>query len=558
MTASGTGRLDQKENGPASAEERDRSHRQIMAVMPGLMAGMFLSALDQMVMSSSIRTIADDLGGLQLQAWATTAYLITSTVSTPLYGKLSDIHGRKPLFVTAILTFVLGSLACAAAQSMHQLALFRGLQGLGGGGLMAVAMAITADLVPPKERARYQSRSMTVWLSASLLGPLIGGLFAGADEFLGLTGWRWIFLLNAPIGALALIVVVRVLDVPHRQGDRRTDHWGAAAITAGTVPLLLLAEQGRQHGWTSTWSLVCAGLGVLGFVAFLLVERRMGESALIPLHLFRVQTFSVAIAVSMLVGGGMFGAISVVPLYLQIVGGSSPVAAGLMMLPMMLGVVISTVASSKILKRGGSYKAFPVTGAALTGVGMFGFRTMTVDTPAWVPMLILVAFGIGIGNCTRTLMVAAQNSVPVADIGSSTASLTFFRQVAGVFGVALFLSVLFGALPGKLEHAAARADVVSVIAEPSVSSDPDNEPFIAFMDSSRQELSDSSFLERVDPRLSRVFRESFDASTDRVFLIGGVLMCITAVLAAFMKEVPLRELSAAQLAERAASSDAAE
>ncbi|MFE3497556.1 MDR family MFS transporter [Streptomyces sp. NPDC059175] len=534
----------------ASQEERERTHRLIMAVMPGLMAGMFLSALDQMVMSASIRTIADDLGGLQLQAWATTAYLITSTVTTPLYGKLSDIYGRKPLFVAAVLLFTAGSLACAAAGTMHQLALFRGLQGLGGGGLTAVAMAITADLVPPRDRARYQGMSMAVWLSASLLGPLVGGLFAGAGDVLGLSGWRWIFLINVPVAAVALVVIVRVLNVPHRARSRRIDHWGAAAITAGTVPLLLLAEQGQQRGWTSAWSLTCAALGVAGFLGFLLVERRMGADALIPLHLFRIPTFSVAVAVSMLVGGGMFGAISVVPLYLQIVGGNAPVQAGLMMLPMMAGVVISTIWSSKVLKRGGSYRMFPVVGAFVTGAGMFVFRTAGPGTPSWVPMLVLVAFGIGIGNCTRTLMVAAQNSVPVADIGTATASVTFFRQVAGVFGVALFLSVLFGALPGRLAEAADRPEVAAAAADPAVARDPRNAPFFEIEDGSRRQLDDSSFLDHADPRLSGPFREAFDTATDLVFLIGGGVMAVTAVLALFLKEVPLRELSAAQIAER--------
>ncbi len=559
MTASRTGHQEPSDSGsPASQEERERAHRLITAVMPGLMAGMFLAALDQMVMSASIRTIADDLGGLHLQAWATTAYLITSTVTTPLYGKLSDIYGRKPLFVVAVVTFVAGSLACALAQTMHQLALFRGLQGLGGGGLTAVAVAITADLVPPRERARYQGRSMTVWLAASLLGPLIGGLFSDAGAVLGITGWRWIFLINVPIGAVALIVILRVLNVPHRARSLRIDHWGAAAITGGTVPLLLLAEQGQQRGWTAPWSLTCALLGGAGFLAFLLIERRLGEDALIPLHLFRIPTFSVAIAVTMLVGGGMFGAISVVPLYLQIVVDNSPVQAGLMMLPMMAGVFISTVWSSRVLKRGGGYKAFPIIGAAVTAVGMFAFQATDAATPLWVRMVILVAFGIGIGNCTRTLMVAAQNSVPVADIGSATASLTFFRQVAGVFGVAAFLSVLFGVLPAKLSETAARPEVVAVIEDPAVVADERSEPFFALKDGTQKQLEDSSFLDEADPRLADPFRDAFDAATDRVFLIGGLLMCVTAVLAMFLKEVPLRELSAAQLAEREAAAKAAE
>ncbi|MDQ3406362.1 MAG: MFS transporter, partial [Actinomycetota bacterium] len=224
------------------------SHRQILVILSGLMLGMFLAALDQTIVGTSIRTIADDLNGLSLQAWATTAYLITATISTPLYGKLSDIYGRKPFFVTAITIFVIGSLACTLATTMYQLAAYRALQGLGAGGLMSLALTIISDIVPPRERAKYQGYFLAVFGTSSVLGPVVGGFFAGQSSILGIDGWRWVFLVNVPIGAVALFVVMKVLNVPHQRQDHRIDYWGAATLSIAVVPLLLVAEQGRQWG----------------------------------------------------------------------------------------------------------------------------------------------------------------------------------------------------------------------------------------------------------------------------------------------------------------------
>jgi MFS family permease len=275
-----------------SAPERMLTHRQIVTILIGLMLGMFLAALDQTVVATAMRTIADDLSGFSLQAWATTAFLITSTISTPLYGKLSDIYGRKPFFLFAIAVFIAGSALCGLAQSMYQLAGARALQGVGAGGLMSLALAIIGDLVAPRERARYQGYFLAVFGSASVLGPIIGGFFAGAGTILGVEGWRWIFYINVPIAFAAFLVVNRVLHIPHTRQDHRIDWPGAVALVICLVPLLVVAEQGREWGWSSPRSLTCYLLGLVGLILFLLAEWRYGDEALLPLRLFRGRTFA--------------------------------------------------------------------------------------------------------------------------------------------------------------------------------------------------------------------------------------------------------------------------
>ena len=304
---------------PSSGE---LSHRQIMTILSGLMAGMFLAALDQTIVATSIRTIADDLQGLSVQAWATTAYLITATISTPLYGKLSDLYGRRPFFlIAAISIFVLGSALSGFATSMTQLAAFRAFQGLGAGGLFSLALTIIGDIVPPRERAKYQGYFLAVFGTSSVLGPVVGGFLAGQDSILGVTGWRWVFLVNVPIGIGALLLVMRSLHLPHTRRDHRIDWPGALALVVGLVPLLLVAEQGREWGWTSGAAIATYLVGALGIVAFLAAERRYGDDALIPLRLFRGRTFGIGSLLNFILGMGMFGGLAALPLYLQIVKG---------------------------------------------------------------------------------------------------------------------------------------------------------------------------------------------------------------------------------------------
>src|SRR6476469_2305160 len=333
------------------------THRQIVTILVGLMMGMFLAALDQTIVATAIRTIADDLKGLDQQAWATTAYLITSTIVTPLSGKLSDIYGRKKFFSAAIAIFVLGSVLCTLSQSMLQLAFYRAVQGLGAGGLFSLALAIIGDIVPPRERAKYQGYFLAVFGTSSVLGPVIGGFLAGQDTILGVAGWRWVFLVNVPIGIGALLLVMRSLHLPNTRRDHRIDWPGALALIVGLVPLLLIAEQGRQWGWTSEAAFACYVVGALGIAAFIWDQSRYGDDALIPLRLFRGRTFGLGSVLNFILGMGMFGGLAALPLYLQIVKGVSPTMAGLLLIPLTFGIMGGSIISGQIISRTGRYRS---------------------------------------------------------------------------------------------------------------------------------------------------------------------------------------------------------
>ncbi|QTZ95537.1 MFS transporter [Streptomyces auratus] len=542
------------------------SHRQILTILSGLMLGMFLAALDQTIVSTSIRTIADDLHGLSQQAWATTAYLITSTIATPLYGKLSDLHGRKPYYLAAITIFVAGSVLCTFSTSMTELAAFRAVQGLGAGGLMSLALAILGDIVPPRERARYQGYMLGTFATSSVAGPLIGGALAGQDQLLGLTGWRWVFLVNVPIGIIALFVVAKVLNIPHTRRDHRIDWWGAVTISLGVVPLLLVAEQGREWGWDSSRSIACYAIGVVGIIAWILVERRIGDDALIPMRLFRNGTFSKTSLMSVLIGMGMFGGLLMIPQYLQIVKGASPTKSGLEMLPLMAGMLIASVASGQITGKTGRYKIFPIIGTALMFASMllFHFRVQW-DTPLWETMIYMLVFGLGLGGCMQTLVLSVQNAVPPRDMGVATSSATFFRQMGATVGTAIFLSVLFSTvgekISGAFKDAVSTERFQAALHDPAVLRDPANKPVLDMLKhpgngNSSGVLSDSSFIQHLDPRLAEPFKRGFADSMHTVFLMGAVVVALAFVLMWFIKEMPLRQLSGLQ-ARAQAEADAA-
>jgi EmrB/QacA subfamily drug resistance transporter len=543
------------------------THRQILAILAGLMLGILLAALDQTIVSTAIRTIADDLHGLNQQAWATTAYLMTATVSTPLYGKLSDLYGRRPFFLTAISIFILGSVLCTISQSMYELAAFRAVQGLGAGGLMSLAFAIIGDVVPPRERARYQGYFLAVFGSASVLGPLLGGAFAGTDSILGLAGWRWVFLVNVPVAAAALIVVARMLNIPHTRREHRIDWMGALALTVGVVPVLLVAEQGRLWGWESVRSLVCYGIAAVGLAWFVAAERRSGEDALLPLRLFRGQVFSLVSAAGLIIGMGMFGSFILIPLYLQIVKGASPTEAGLLLLPLMAGIMIASVVSGQITARTGRYKIFPVLGTAMMTAALVLLSVrLGADTPLWEADVHMALFGLGLGLCMQTLIMAVQNAVPARDMGVATASSTFFRQMGGTLGVAVFLSVLFGIVGGRIADAfrsAARApEFQAALADPTLRANPANGAVLdalgngGISGNAGGVLQDSSFLQHLDPRLARPFLIGFSEAMDLVFLIAAGVMFLAFVLMLFLEEVPLRTQSGIEA--RAAELRAAE
>lgn len=584
------------------------NHRQIMLVIYGLMAGMFLSALDQTIVGTAIRTIGDDLHGLDQQAWVTTAYLITSTIATPIYGKLSDIFGRRPLYIFAISIFVAGSLASSFSTSMLMLAGFRAIQGIGAGGLMSLPLAIMGDMLAPRERAKYQGYFLAVFGISSVIGPLVGGLFAGADQILFITGWRWVFLLNVPIGAIALVMVLTFLHLP-RFGTRsvRIDWFGAAAVIATLVPMLLVAEQGRTWGWASAGSIICYVIGGLGLIGFLIAETVMGDDAIIPLKLFRSRVFSMSTILGVLVGFGMFGALLTLPLYLQIVTGLTATESGFATLPLMAGLMIASIGSGQIISRTGKYRIFPVIGTALLAIG-FGFMTtITIDKPLWYLMIGMLMIGLGLGQLMQTLTMASQNSVEPRDMGVATSSSTFFRQIGGTLGTAVLLSVLFAALPGNILTATANTtdlkSALNAALTPSVAQDARNAgimkqiwtPIVAPIEasapgvdfsnaaqrqavvdkaapgiaaeikkqststtsSSSSSTSDTSFLNGADKRLSKPYLTGFNDSAVLIYRVGLIVVLVAFVIALFFKVPPLRQRSALQeQADKQAADDA--
>ncbi|MEO5780656.1 MAG: MDR family MFS transporter [Arthrobacter oryzae] len=506
------------------------THRQTITVMVGLMLGMFLSSLDQTIVSTSIYTIANDLDGLSLQAWATTAYLITSTVTTPLYGKLSDIFGRRPLYLAAILIFLAGSLYAGSVHSMTELAIARGIQGMGAGGLLALALTIIGDIVALKDRAKYQGYFMSVFGVSSVLGPVIGGAFAGSTSILGFDGWRWVFFINVPIGLAALTVVFLYLHLPAKHVKQRIDYWGAAAITLAIVPLLLVAEQGRSWGWTAPATLSCIGLGIVGIIAFLLAEKRAGDYALIPLRLFQNITFGLSSILNFIIGIGMFGAIAMLPMYLQLVKGLTPTEAGLMMITFTAGILTGSITAGRTISASGTYRIFPIMGTALlTGAAVAMGLSLGADTALWVPGLIAVFFGMGLGFCMQPLTLAMQVSVPAKDMGVGTSSAAFFRSMGGAVGTAVFISMLFSLAASKIadgiKSAMSSAEYLSVLKDPAVASDPANAKLYEFFNNgaSNDSLNDTSWLHQANPVLTRPIIEGFAQSIDAVMLTAAVL-----------------------------------
>jgi len=574
------------------------SHRQILFVIFGLMAGMFLSALDQTVVGTAIRTIGDDLHGLSQQAWVTTGYLIVSTISTPIYGKLSDIFGRRLLFILAIVIFVAGSILAVFSTSMIELAVFRAIQGLGAGGLMSMPLAIMGDMLAPRERAKYQGYFLAVFGISSLIGPLVGGLFAGANQILWIAGWRWVFLINVPIGIIALLVVLRFLHLPkHAPGSVRIDWWGATAVIVALAPLLLIAEQGRDWGWDSPGAFVCYILGAVGIIAFIFIERAMKDDALIPLKLFGSSTFSMATIIGVFVGFGMFGAMLTLPLYLQLVLGSTPTESGLQLLPMILGLMISSIASGQIIARTGRYRQFPIIGTAFLSGGFFYLTFLHYNSSYWFIAGAMLLIGLGLGQLMQTLTIASQNSVGLKDMGVATSASTFFRQIGGTLGTAVLLSLLFSVFPTNLTNSltnqATLTSALDAALDPAVANAPENKQIMNLAynkfvtpikaqlpagtdlsnDTVREavvkkavdqieanpsngssqassagnaSLNDTSFLNGADPRLSKPFLQGFNASAVTVYWVALLVVLIAFVLTLFFKAPPLRAKSALQ------------
>ncbi|MFJ8579206.1 MDR family MFS transporter [Micromonospora sp. NPDC093277] len=499
--------------------------RQIRLLMFGLMTGMLLAALDQTIVGTALPTIVGQLGGINHYSWVVTAYLLASTASTPLYGKLADLRGRRPVFLFSIGTFLVGSLLAGLSQNMTQLILTRGVQGLGAGGLMTLAFTIISDVVSPRERGRYQGLFGAVFGLSSVAGPLVGGYFAQ-------TNWRWIFYINVPLAILAIVVCYHVMRlVPFQRRQHAIDWLGAGLLVAGVSSLLLaLSWGGTQYAWSSG---VIIGLFVAGAVLgvlFVLQEARVSEPIL-PLRLFRSGTFTLANMAGFVLGLVMFGSIIFIPLYLQIVKGASPTRSGLLMLPMMAGIIITSVLTGRAMSRIGRYKWFPVAGSAVLVAGMLLFRQLQVATSIWAAFFYMVVIGVGLGLCMQSLILAVQNAVHPRDLGAGTSSATFFRSLGGSFGVAILGAVLSTQLTSQLA-----SRLPAAIAQLP----PAEQAAVAARGGTRISINEPATILALPTPVRSAIQAAFVESLHLVFLTTGLIAILAVLVTLAMPNQQLR------------------
>jgi EmrB/QacA subfamily drug resistance transporter len=493
--------------------------RQVLVVMTGLLLGMLLAALDQTIVATALPTIAGDLHDLSRLSWVVTAYLLASTVSTPLWGKLGDLYGRKAFFQAAIVIFLIGSVLSGLSQSMTELIAFRALQGIGGGGLMVGAQTIVGDVVPPRERGRYQGFFGAVFGVTSVLGPLIGGFFVDT------LSWRWVFYVNLPIGVVALIVVAAVLPGRLGRDKHKIDYLGTVMIGGAATSLVLLTSLGGvTFGWGSAPIITLAVLGAAFIVGFVIAERRAAEPVL-PLHLFRMRVFTAASAIGFVVGFAMFGALTYLPQYMQIVKGVSPTSSGLRLLPLMAGLLLTSIGTGQLISRWGRYKVFPVVGTALMTLGLYLLSHLAPDTSAGAASLYMFVLGVGIGATMQVLVIAVQNAVEYADLGAGTSGQTFFRSIGGSFGTAVFGAIFDNVLPGHLASA-----LHGLTLPPGVGITSGASPAV---------------LAKLPPPLHTALIAGYSASIRDVFLAAVPVGALAFVLTFTLKELPLRSTTRA-------------
>ncbi|MEV5434526.1 MFS transporter [Streptomyces sp. NPDC052682] len=487
----------------------------VLVSIGALLLGMLLAALDQTIVATALPTIVSDLGGMEHLSWVVTAYLLASTAATPLWGKLGDQYGRKNLFQIAIVLFLAGSALCGMAQDMGQLIAFRAVQGLGGGGLMVLSMAIVGDIVSPRERGRYQGLFGAVFGATSVLGPLLGGLFT---EHLS---WRWVFYVNLPVGVVALAVIATVLHIPRRRTPHVIDYLGTLLIASVATCLVLVASLGgTTWGWGSPQIVGLAVLGVVLAVAFVAVERRAAEPVL-PLKLFRTRTFTLSAVISFVVGFAMFGAMTYLPTFLQVVQGVSPTMSGVHMLPMVFGLLLSSTLSGQIVSRTGRWKVFPVAGTAVTTLGLLLLHRLDEGSSTAEMSGFFFVFGLGLGLVMQVLVLIVQNAVAYEDLGVATSGATFFRSIGASFGVAIFGTIFANRLGEKLAEALRGVRLPAGLSADALEADPRG-------------------IAALPPGLRPAALHAYASSITDVFLYAAPVAFLAFLLAWFLKEDRLR------------------
>jgi EmrB/QacA subfamily drug resistance transporter len=500
---------------PAARPGEQQDRRAVRVAIGALALGLLLAALDQTIVATALPTIVSELGGINHLSWVVTAYLLASTAATPLWGKLGDMYGRKRLYQTVIVIFLIGSALCGIARNMGELIAFRALQGLGGGGLITLSMAIVGDIVPPRDRGRYQGVFGAVFGASSVLGPLLGGVFTEQ------LSWRWVFYVNLPIGAVALIVIAAVLHIPVRRTGHRIDYPGMTLVAAAATCLVLVTSLGGiTWPWSSPGIVGLAAAGVLLIAAFVAVERRASEPVLPP-RLFRVRTFTLCSVISFVIGFAMFGAMTYLPTFLQVVHGYSPTLSGVHMIPMVVGMLLSSTGSGQIVSRTGRYRVFPIAGTAVTTVGLLLLHQLDEFTATWLMSLYFFLFGFGLGLVMQVLVLAVQNSVGYEDLGSATSGATFFRSIGASFGVSVFGTVFAGRLSGSLESALRGLRLPPGFDPARLQADP-------------------TAIGRLPAAVRSPVLHAFSTSITTVFLWAAPIAFAAFVLAWFLKEQPLR------------------